>query len=107
MWPRSRSTNERLQDIEDVSESKRRLLHCDPHLDQTKLNNLLPLTIDGVLNVFKKVETWWFQRTPPVGVEKESGFYPERGRLWTIKTSLQLHHHPQFVQKVKPLSLFI
>ena len=23
--------------------------HCDPHLDQTKLNDLLPLTIDGVL----------------------------------------------------------
>ena len=23
--------------------------HCDPHLDQTKFNDLLPLTIDGVL----------------------------------------------------------
>ena len=23
--------------------------HCDPHLGQTKLNDLLPLTIDGVL----------------------------------------------------------
>ena len=23
--------------------------HCDPHLDQTKLNDLLPLTIDDVL----------------------------------------------------------
>ena len=23
--------------------------HCDPHLDQTKLNDLLPLTINGVL----------------------------------------------------------
>ena len=23
--------------------------HCDPHLDQTKFNGLLPLTIDGVL----------------------------------------------------------
>ena len=26
--------------------------HCDPHLDQTKFNDLLPLTIDGVLVVF-------------------------------------------------------
>ena len=25
--------------------------YCDPHLDQTKLNDLLPLTIDGVLAV--------------------------------------------------------
>ena len=25
--------------------------HCDPHLDQTKLNNLLPLTIDGDLAI--------------------------------------------------------
>ena len=25
--------------------------HCDPHLDQTKFNDLLPLTIDGVLDV--------------------------------------------------------
>ena len=48
-WPRSHSTNERLQHIEELSKSKRRLLHCDPHLDQTKLNDLLPLTIDGVL----------------------------------------------------------
>ena len=24
--------------------------HCDPHLDQTKFNDLLPLTIDGVLS---------------------------------------------------------
>ena len=23
--------------------------HCDPHLDQTKFNGLLPLTIDGAL----------------------------------------------------------
>ena len=23
--------------------------HCDPHLDQTKFNDLSPLTIDGVL----------------------------------------------------------
>ena len=23
--------------------------HCHPHLDQTKFNDLLPLTIDGVL----------------------------------------------------------
>ena len=23
--------------------------HCDPHLDQTKYNDLLPFTIDGVL----------------------------------------------------------
>ena len=25
------------------------LHHCDPHLDQTEFNDLLPLTIDGVL----------------------------------------------------------
>ena len=25
------------------------VLHCDPHLDLTKLNDLLPVTIDGVL----------------------------------------------------------
>ena len=25
--------------------------HCDPHLNQTKFNDLLPLTIDGVLDV--------------------------------------------------------
>ena len=25
-------------------------LHCDPHLNQTKFNDLLPLTIPGVLN---------------------------------------------------------
>ena len=31
------------------------------------------------------------------GVEKESGFYPERGRLWSLRTSLQIHEHPQFV----------
>ena len=24
--------------------------HCDPHMDQTKFWDLLPLTIDGVLN---------------------------------------------------------
>ena len=29
--------------------SFRRPHHCDPHLDQTKLYDLLPLTIDGVL----------------------------------------------------------
>ena len=28
--------------------------HCDPHLDQTKYNDLLPLTIDGVLvNIYQ------------------------------------------------------
>ena len=34
--------------------------HCDPHLDQTKFNGLLPLTIEGVLNwrTEKLVETW-------------------------------------------------
>ena len=25
--------------------------HCDPHFDQTKYNDLLPLTIDGVLSI--------------------------------------------------------
>ena len=25
-------------------------MHCDPHLDQTKFNDLLSLTIDGVLD---------------------------------------------------------
>ena len=35
--------------------------HCDPHLNQTKFNDLLPLTIDGVLKgtlpvVLKKIE---------------------------------------------------
>ena len=29
----------------------RRPHHCDPHLDQTKYNDLLLLTIDGVLDV--------------------------------------------------------
>ena len=35
------------------------------------------------------------------GVEKESGFYPERGRLWSLRTSLQIHEHPQFVHIVQ------
>ena len=28
--------------------------HCDPHLDQTKFNDLLPLTIDGVQHKYNK-----------------------------------------------------
>lgn len=38
-------TNGRLQHIKELV----RLGACDPHLDQTKLNDLLPLTIHGVL----------------------------------------------------------
>ena len=38
-------TNGRLQHIKELV----RLAACDPHLDQTKLNDILPLTIDGVL----------------------------------------------------------
>ena len=29
--------------------------HCDPHLNQTKFNDLLPLTIDGVLMVMENM----------------------------------------------------
>ena len=32
--------------------------HCDPHLDQTKFNDLLPLTIDGVLATWLDSELW-------------------------------------------------
>ena len=38
-------TNGRLQHIKELV----RLAAYDPHLDQTKLNDLLPLTINGVL----------------------------------------------------------
>ena len=31
-------------------------MHCDPHLDQTKYNDLLPLTIDGVLTDFLVID---------------------------------------------------
>ena len=31
--------------------------HCDPHLDHTKFNGLLPLTIDGVLTKGKGLKT--------------------------------------------------
>ena len=41
-WPRSHSTNRRLQHIEKLSKTY-------SHLDQTKLNGLLLLTIHGVL----------------------------------------------------------
>ena len=44
-WPRSHSTNRRLQHIEKVSKT----YSGDPHLDQTKLNDLILLTIHGVL----------------------------------------------------------
>ena len=40
-------TDGRLQHIKELV----RLGACDPHLDQTKFNDLLPLTIDGVLKV--------------------------------------------------------
>ena len=45
---------EAIQSIGDCNTLKsfQRPHHCDPHLDQTKLNDLLPLTIDGVLVVF-------------------------------------------------------
>ena len=42
---KSHLTNGRLQHIKELV----RLAACDLHLDQTKLNDLLPLTIDGVL----------------------------------------------------------
>ena len=45
-WPRSHSTNRRLQHIEKLSKT----YSGDPHLDQTKLNGLLLLTIHGVLS---------------------------------------------------------
>ena len=45
-WPRSHSTNyRRLQHIEKLSKT----YSGDPHLDQTKLNGLMLLTIHGVL----------------------------------------------------------
>ena len=44
-WPWSHLTNGIFQHIKELV----RLAACDPHLDQTKLNDLLPLTIDGVL----------------------------------------------------------
>ena len=44
-WPSSYLTDGRLQHIKELV----RLGACDPHLDQTKFNDLLPLTIDGVL----------------------------------------------------------
>ena len=44
-WPRSHSTNRRLQHIEKLSKT----YSGDPHLDQTKLNGLLLLAIHGVL----------------------------------------------------------
>ena len=48
-WPSSYLTNGRLQHIKELV----RLGACDPHLDQTKPNDLLPLTIDGVLNLVR------------------------------------------------------
>ena len=62
-WLRSHSTNGRLQQIENPH-------HCDPHLNQTKFNDLLPLTIDGVIvivfvdSIFtnnKQIERWWMK----------------------------------------------
>ena len=35
--------------------------HCDPHLNQTKFNDLLPLTIDGVLAKDKKWGKKWME----------------------------------------------
>ena len=54
-WPRSHLTNGRLQHIKELST----LAACDPHLDQTKLNDLLPLTIDGVFVSF----SWGLRKT--------------------------------------------
>ena len=50
-WPRSHLTTRRLQHIEKLSKT----YSGNPHLDQTKLNGLLLLTIHGVL---AKLESW-------------------------------------------------
>ena len=59
-WPKSHLTNGRLQHIKELL----MLAACDPHLDQTKLNDLLPLTIDGVLVSFlsnpKSIVCLWY-----------------------------------------------
>ena len=58
-------------------------------------------------NVFKKVKQWSCDRKKRSvvvsmnfisGIEKESSFYPEWGRFWSIKSSLQIDKHSQFVE---------
>ena len=56
-WPRSHSTNRRLQHIEKLSKT----YSGNPHLDQTKLNELLLLTIVGVLIAKGRVWRKWWQ----------------------------------------------
>ena len=48
------ATHRRAFQIKDKSR------HCDPNLDQTKFNDLLPSTIDGVLTMGKSAinEIW-------------------------------------------------
>ena len=50
--------------------------HCDRHLDQTKLNDLLPLTIDGVLD-----------RTEGLPIEQNSCIMPY---IWWVNISWHL-----------------
>ena len=54
-------TNGRLQHIKELV----RLGACDPHLDKTKLNDLLPLTIDVVL-----VEISFYEYNTELGMFK-------------------------------------
>ena len=64
-------TNGRLQHKEELV----RLAACDPHLDQAKLNDFLPLTIDGVL-VAKGVYALlleFLQKNSPHNVQKKEG----------------------------------
>ena len=52
--------------------------HCDPHLDQTKLNDLLPVTIDGVLAACGNCDKVWQAWTPPVeDVPASQNLFPE------------------------------
>ena len=69
-------------------------LKSEHHFKYTNTNNLYNLCIEKGKNLV-------VSENSTSGVEKESGFYPERGRLWSLRTSLQIHEHPQFVQIVE------
>ena len=57
--------------------------HCDPHLNQTKFNDLLPLTIHGVL-VVSKIFWCFLICGRRLQMEKECGVWIPNGACWCI-----------------------
>ena len=93
-WPRSQLTNGRLQHIKELV----RLGACDPHLDQTKLNDLVPLTIDGVLVThhsiaWRNFSDWIFSQQKTTDWKKKGqtcdkfwSLYPELN-VWGLESA--------------------